>query len=151
MLGRKIETELGPVRLALIYLCSLLAGSAFVLAFNFNSPTLGASGGVLGLAGGIAGWSIFLKRPLNEIPMLSLIALNLALPLIAPSVGLPSISFWGHLGGIVGGCIAGWLLIAISVTYKNKILANSVVAIVCVGWFVIAVVIARSGGVFELL
>ncbi|MEM9615074.1 MAG: rhomboid family intramembrane serine protease [Actinomycetota bacterium] len=104
-LGQHLERGLGTARYLLVYAAGLLGGSLAVLAFNFNAPTLGASGAVLGLAGAMAAVLWARGVPLNQSPVFGLVILNLALPLL-----IPGISFWGHLGGIVGGFVAGWLL-----------------------------------------
>jgi membrane associated rhomboid family serine protease len=103
--GPTLERGVGAFRFGLIYLTSLLGGSLAVLAFNFDQPTLGASGAVLGLAGGIAG--VLMTRGVNvfRTSLGSIFLINLALPLL-----VPRISFWGHLGGIAAGFVAGLLL-----------------------------------------
>ena len=105
ILGNTLEEGVGKVRFLLIYLAGLLGGSFAVLAFDFDSPTLGASGAVLGLAGALAAvlWSRGIS--LTQTSLGFVLAINLALPLL---VG--RISFWGHLGGIAAGFAAGWLL-----------------------------------------
>ncbi len=104
VLGPIVAQLFGQVRFVAIYTISLLGGSAAVLFFDWGQATLGASGALLGLAGAIAGAFVASGRPLNQIPMLSVIAINLALPLL-----IPRISFWGHLGGIVAGFMAGFI------------------------------------------
>lgn len=105
ILGNTLEEGVGKVRFLLIYLAGLLGGSLAVLAFDFNAPTLGASGAVLGLAGALA--AVLWSRGINlaQSSLGFILALNLALPLL---VG--GISFWGHFGGIGAGFAAGWLL-----------------------------------------
>ncbi|MEZ5342362.1 MAG: hypothetical protein R2706_13220 [Acidimicrobiales bacterium] len=63
---------------------SLLGGAAAVLLFSWGQPTLGASGALLGLAGAIAGAFVATGRPLNQIPMIQVIALQ-----SVPSVAVP--------------------------------------------------------------
>ncbi len=104
-LGPILEKMVGPVRTALVYFGGLFGGSAAVLAFNFSTGALGASGAVLGLAGGVAALFVLQGRPIGEVPFVGLVGLNLALPLI-----LPGISFWGHFGGVVGGFAVSYLI-----------------------------------------
>ncbi len=103
--GPNLEKGLGSVKFGIIYLAGLLGGSMAVLAFNFGQPTLGASGAVLGLAGGLS--AVLWARGINifRTSLSAILLINLALPLI-----FPGISFWGHFGGIVAGFIAGAIL-----------------------------------------
>ena len=83
----------------------LLRGSLAVVAFAWGDPTLGASGAVLGLAGGIGAvlWSRGVD--LKQSSLGGIILLNLGLPLL-----VPLISLWGHFGGIAGGFLVGSIL-----------------------------------------
>jgi len=106
VIGQSLEPSLGKLKFGLIYLGGLLGGALAVLLFNFSSPTIGASGAVLGLIGGL---SIFLwSKGINvfQTSLGFIIALNIGLPLL-----VPSISFWGHLGGLVGGASIAYVLI----------------------------------------
>jgi membrane associated rhomboid family serine protease len=105
ILGNPLENGLGRVRFGLLYLAGLFGGALAVLAFDYGSPTLGASGAVLGLGGALAAvlWSRGIK--LTQTSLGFVLGINLLLPLM---VG--RISFWGHLGGIAAGFVAGWLV-----------------------------------------
>lgn len=91
----------------MIYAGGLFGGSAAVLLFNWDQATLGASGAVLGLAGGLAG--ILWSRGINitQTSLGGIFLLNLALPLFT------NISFWGHFGGIAGGFIVAMAMATI--------------------------------------
>ncbi|MEM8923055.1 MAG: rhomboid family intramembrane serine protease [Actinomycetota bacterium] len=106
--GRPLEEGLGRLRFLLAYVAGMLGGSAAVLLFNYDAPTLGASGAVLGLAGAMSA-VLWVRRgiPITQNSLFGLIVINLALPLL-----VPRISFWGHLGGVLAGLAAGWLLTA---------------------------------------
>src|SRR5690606_41064669 len=87
----------GRLRFALVYLLSLLGGSAAVFLFGEPlQPVAGASGAVYGLMGGIAIAALRLKVSLR--PVLTVIALHLVV-----SVLIPGISLLGHLGGLCLG------------------------------------------------
>ncbi len=106
MLGNMLEPAFGQVRFGLLYLVSLLAGSAGALLVNPNAVTVGASGAVFGL---MAAAFIDL-RARGFDPMASgigpLILLNLAISFVP---GL-NISIGGHIGGLVGGAIVAVVL-----------------------------------------
>ncbi|MCP3992917.1 MAG: rhomboid family intramembrane serine protease [Actinomycetia bacterium] len=103
--GPTLERGLGPIRFGLAYAAGLLGGAMAVLLFNFETPTLGASGAVLGLAGALAAvlWSRGIA--ITQTSLGGIFIINLALPLL-----VSGISFWGHFGGIAAGFVAGWLL-----------------------------------------
>ncbi len=105
LFGQQLERGVGALKMGLIYAGGLFGGSAAVLAFNFDQPTLGASGAVLGLAGGMAG--VLMARGANifKTSLGGIFLMNLALPIL-----VPRISFWGHAGGIVGGFLVGYAI-----------------------------------------
>lgn len=134
--GQPLERTLGPVRYAFAYTAGLIGGGAAVLLFNFNTPTLGASGAVLGLAGALAAvlWSRGIA--ITQTSLGGLFVINLALPLL-----IPRISFWGHLGGILAGFAAGWLLSWLPDRYQQSMRsALTATAGLCVVLFALAVV-----------
>jgi len=106
VLGPQLERLSGSMTFLMMYLGALLFGSLAVMLFDWNQPTLGASGAVLGLAGamGVVLW----ERGVNprHSPVFGLVLLNLALPLL-----VPGISFWGHFGGILGGAVMAYILV----------------------------------------
>ncbi len=108
MLGPQMEQGFGSLRFSLMYFGSLFGGALAVLLFDFTQPTLGASGAVLGLAGAMfmALWGRGVSP--RESPVLGLVVLNLALPLL-----VPGISFWGHFGGVVAGAALAFVLVTL--------------------------------------
>ncbi len=104
-LGNLLEPSLGPVRFGALYLASLLSGSFGALLLAPNALTVGASGAIFGLMGA----TFVMHRARGIDPMQSgigvLILLNLGISFV-----LPGISIGGHLGGLVGGALAGWLM-----------------------------------------
>lgn len=117
--GPEVQRAVGTVKAVLIYLGGLFGGSAAVLLFNWDQPTLGASGAVLGLAGGLAG--ILWARGINitQTSLGGIFLINLILPLFS------NISFWGHFGGIVGGFLVAMAMAQVarparSVTYPGQ-------------------------------
>jgi membrane associated rhomboid family serine protease len=100
IIGRDVELVLGRSRYLAVYFLSLLGGSASVMLFeNPLAATAGASGAVFGLLGAQAVILLRLKR--SPTPVLIVIALNIFI-----SISIPSISLWGHMGGLVAGAAA---------------------------------------------
>ena len=105
-LGNMLEPALGRVRFAVVAYTALVGASLGVLLLSPNQLTVGASGIVFGLMG--AAFLSMKKRGID--PMQSgiggLIVINLLL-----TFAIPGISIGGHLGGLVGGGVAGWLVL----------------------------------------
>jgi membrane associated rhomboid family serine protease len=105
-LGSVVEQALGTWRFLLVYFVSGLAGSAGALLLsNPLQPTVGASGAIYGILGAllILEW---LQTGSLAGPAMTLIVLNLAF-----SFAIPGISIGGHLGGLIGGTAATWVLV----------------------------------------
>ena len=100
-LGPMLERMLGRLRYVILYLGSALGGSIAVWLLDYNQPTLGASGAVLGLVGALLVISRSLGQDVTWI--LGYIVITAFL-----SFAIPNISWQGHLGGFVtGAAIAG--------------------------------------------
>jgi membrane associated rhomboid family serine protease len=102
VLGRMLEPALGHVRFGALYAASMLAGSFGALVAEPTTLTIGASGAVFGLMG--AAFAMEHARGVNprQSGILPLIVLNLALGFFIPHVAIG-----GHIGGLIGGGIAG--------------------------------------------
>ena len=104
-LGRLLEPSIGRLRFGVIYAAALLCGSFGALLLTPDSPTVGASGAVFGLMGA----ALVILRARGIDPWQSgigpLIVLNLLLSFV-----LPNISIGGHVGGLIGGAAAAYLL-----------------------------------------
>ena len=94
----------------IIYLLAGTAGN--VLSYiGDDTPSLGASGAIFGLAGALTVYfwrnhKLFGSRFDDLIKrLLLIIVLNLGSGIV-----LPQIDEWGHLGGLVGGAVAAFLL-----------------------------------------
>ena len=105
VLGPQLEEALGKLRFVLIYLAALFGGTAAVMLFDWQQPTLGASGAVLGLASTL--WILLFLQGVahRQNQVFGLVALNVVLPLL-----LPGISFWGHFGGVLCGALTGFII-----------------------------------------
>ena len=101
LLGTMLEPALGPVKLTAIYLTALLVGSFGVMVAT-NAPSLGASGAVFGLMGAAAVELRARRMSVMESGIGGLIVINLIL-----SFTLRDISVGAHIGGLIGGALAG--------------------------------------------
>jgi len=100
IVGRFIETVIGPARYLTLYLVSMLGGSAAVMLFSHDVATAGASGAIFGLFGVQA--VILLRAKRSPTPVLVVIAINVVF-----SFSVPGISVWDHIGGLIAGTLAG--------------------------------------------
>jgi membrane associated rhomboid family serine protease len=105
ILGTMLEPTIGRVRFGIIYFVSVLCGSFGVLLVSPNSFAVGASGAVFGLMGA----AVVILRNRGIDPRQSglpfLIGLNLLFTFL-----VPGISIGAHLGGLIGGALAAFLI-----------------------------------------
>lgn len=107
--GPSVEKISGPGRYLAVYLASAIAGSTMSYFFS-NDAAVGASGAIFGLVGSTA---VFLMRHRGQIGggkrelqhIVNVIALNMVIGLLSEGI-----DNWGHLGGLLGGGAASWLL-----------------------------------------
>lgn len=100
-LGSMLEPALGSVKFAAIYFTSLLVGS-FGALFATASPSLGASGAIFGLMGAAVVELRARRMSVMESGIGLLIIINLGY-----SFAVPDISVGAHIGGLIGGVLAG--------------------------------------------
>jgi membrane associated rhomboid family serine protease len=106
ILGGLLEPSIGRLRFAVVYFVSLLSGSfGALLLTDPDTNTVGASGAVFGLMG--VAFVVMRARGVNpmETGIGMLIILNLGVTFL-----VPNISVGGHVGGLLGGGIAAYLL-----------------------------------------
>lgn len=107
-LGSLMERFFGTRRFLAVYFTGLLGSSALVTLFSpLLIPTVGASGAIMGVLGGLVVyyWMYNQRIPqgrsvLNELARMAVINIGIGL--------LPGISWWGHLGGFLAGALTGW-------------------------------------------
>ena len=110
-LGRLMERFFGAKRFLAIYGLSLLGCSALVTLFSdLRTPTVGASGAIMGVLGALViyFWTyrdllVGGRGFLSQLGRVALINIGIGL--------LPGISWWGHLGGFLTGLAVGALLL----------------------------------------
>lgn len=103
IIGRPVESYLGPLRFVLLYFVSGLAGAAGALIQSPTTPVVGASGAIFGILGGmlIIEWQATGRLAGNA---LTWIVINLALNFAYNGTG-GDISIGGHIGGVIGGIL----------------------------------------------
>jgi membrane associated rhomboid family serine protease len=104
-LGPQLEQAIGRTRFVALYLISALAGSALVYwASPEFQPTLGASGAIFGLMGGLMVVAFKVHGDVRGI--LVWIGINAVF-----TFTIPNVSWQGHLGGFLGGAVAAAIIV----------------------------------------
>jgi membrane associated rhomboid family serine protease len=96
-LGFMLERAIGSWRFLGLSLVTCLGSSAFALFFNFEVPTVGASGMILGWAGAMVPISTRQGRQELVTWLVQVVIISL----------LPGVSWAGHLGGFLFGLPCG--------------------------------------------
>jgi rhomboid protease GluP len=105
--GNIVEQLFGKVRFALIYVLSIVGSGLAVIYFNYNVPTLGASGAIFGLFGALLAVGLRLGARGRSLigQVLPVIVINLVF-----TFSIPGISAAAHVGGLITGLVAGLVL-----------------------------------------
>ena len=142
-LGNLLEPAIGAVRFLAIYFTSLIAGSLGAMILEPGVAAAGASGAVFGLMG--AALIAFYSRGLNpfESGIGGLLVLNLVI-----TFAVPGISKGGHLGGVVGGLLAGAIIFMVDEKLgafgRQRWVAPVVCALIGVVCFAATIALARQ-------
>jgi membrane associated rhomboid family serine protease len=107
-LGRFIEYITGSLRMATIYVLSMIAsGLGVVFLSAHDIPTLGASGAIFGLFGALFAIGVKLGRPGMQLVRdnIGILILNLII-----TFTVPAISWQAHVSGLVTGFIVTLLI-----------------------------------------
>ncbi len=96
-LGFMLERAIGSLRFLGLCIVTALGSSAFALLFNFDVPTVGASGMILGWAGAMIPIATEQGRKELGIWLVQVVVISL----------LPGVSWAGHLGGFLFGLPCG--------------------------------------------
>ncbi|MBI2709299.1 MAG: rhomboid family intramembrane serine protease [Actinobacteria bacterium] len=105
VLGTVLERGIGRARFVTVYFVSMLVGSFGALLLRPDALTAGASGAIFGLMGAFLAIQWVQGVPIRQSPVIGVLLLNLVI-----TVSLPGISIGGHLGGLAGDFVSGYLL-----------------------------------------
>lgn len=135
-LGPHLEMALGRARFLTLYLLSGLVGSGFVywLAAE-ESATIGASGAIFGLMGGLLIVALKVRGDVSQLLMW--IGINFVITVL----GRGFISWQGHLGGFVGGVLIAAILVYAP---RKQRLLWQVAGLTLVGVLLLAALVART-------
>lgn len=131
VLGQALEQYAGRARFAVIYGVALLFGSMGALLLEPSDLGAGASGAIFGLMG-----AMFIVMRVQGIPWRGSPLLNVLIVNLFITFAVPGISRGAHLGGLVGGLVAGWALFELA---RRPGLPKQVPWAVCAGVAIVAV------------
>ncbi len=141
ILGGMLEPSLGRLRFGAIYFTSLLTGAlGAILLTDPTRGTVGASGAVFGLMG--AGVVILHARGIN--PMQSGLAPTILLNLAISFLPGLNISIGGHLGGLAGGLLTGWIITQAAKRRTPALVPVAACVVIAVAAVGLAYVVARA-------
>jgi membrane associated rhomboid family serine protease len=138
-MGQMLEPAIGRLNFAVVYFVALLAGSFGALLFQPLGLTIGASGACFGILGAL----IVVAHYRGISIWQSGLGLTLIINLVF-SLSVAGISIGGHLGGVVGGAICGWLIV--NVGERRNMPAVALVGCALVGVVSVALAVAVAGG-----
>jgi membrane associated rhomboid family serine protease len=121
--GSIMEQVIGRWRFLLLYLASGLAGSAGALVLSPLTPTVGASGAIFGVLGGL-----FILERRRHIATGGQVAGLIVLNLVITFAFSSSISVGGHVGGLIGGFVLMLALVRFRHRWQLSVAAAAVVA-----------------------
>jgi membrane associated rhomboid family serine protease len=139
IIGPTVERALGPVRYVIVYATALLAGSAGALIVEPDALTVGASGAIYGLLGAL----IVLFRNRGISIWQSGLAITLFLNLVI-TLSISNISIGGHIGGLVGGATAAFVIIEGPRYVRNRNALVWVAGALVPVFFLLGMVVAGS-------
>jgi membrane associated rhomboid family serine protease len=141
IMGSILEPAIGSLNFAAVYFASLIAGSFGALLFQPNVPTVGASGACFGVLGALIVVAYYRHIPIWQSGLGVTLLINVVF-----SLTISNISIGGHLGGLVGGAITGWLFVQLAERRSQRALALTGCAIVAVASFAAAIAVAGGHG-----
>jgi membrane associated rhomboid family serine protease len=137
--GSALEPAIGRINFLIVYAASLLAGSFGALLFSPLIPTVGASGAIFGIFGALIVVAHARGISIWQSGLGGMLLLNLVL-----SVSIPGIAIGGHLGGLAGGLICGWLVVEVGERRRMRMAAMA--GCVLLGVLAVVGAIAVAGG-----
>ncbi|HEX3977440.1 MAG TPA: rhomboid family intramembrane serine protease [Solirubrobacteraceae bacterium] len=139
-MGPMLEPAIGRLNFLVVYFVSLLAGSFGALLFSPQLPTVGASGACFGILGALIVVAHYRGISIWQSGLGFTLVINIVF-----SLSVSGISIGGHLGGVVGGAICGWLIVQLG--ERRQMQAAAIAGCVVVAVISVIAAIAVAGGV----
>jgi membrane associated rhomboid family serine protease len=139
IMGQMLEPAIGHVNFAVVYFVSLLAGSFGALLFQPDALTIGASGACFGVLGALIVVAYYRGISIWQSGLGLTLVINIVF-----SLSVSGISIGGHLGGLVGGAICGWLIVQLG--ERRRMQAAAMAGCALVALLSVAGALAVAGG-----
>ncbi|XP_062084969.1 RHOMBOID-like protein 1 [Humulus lupulus] len=109
-IGIRLEQEFGFARIGLLYIISGFGGSLLSALFIQSGISVGASGALFGLLGGmlselITNWTLYANKLAALLTLIFIIVVNLAVGI------LPHVDNFAHIGGFFSGFLLGFIFL----------------------------------------
>ncbi|KAL8191618.1 hypothetical protein R6Q57_028349 [Mikania cordata] len=109
-IGSRLEHEFGFLRIAILYIFSGIGGSVLSSLFVRTTISVGASGALFGLLGGmfselISNWTIYANVFAAISTLVFIILINIAVGV------LPHVDNYAHIGGFLTGFFLGFVIL----------------------------------------
>lgn len=140
-MGPMLEPAIGRLNFAVVYFASLLAGSFGALLFSPQIPTVGASGACFGILGALIVIAHYRGISIWQSGLGITLVINIVF-----SLSVTGISIGGHLGGVVGGAICGWLMVQVGERRRMPAAAIAGCVVVAAVSVIAAIAVAGSTG-----
>lgn len=116
IIGFMLESVMGPLRVAILYLAAGIGGNIFSSLCSFGTRTVGASTAIFGLVGGmlalvIVNWKALDRSPEVRCCLIILVIFIVFFSIIIAAASTKStVDYFGHLGGFLSGLFVGMLI-----------------------------------------
>ena len=140
-MGSMLEPAIGRVNFGLVYFVTLLSGAFGALLFEPGALTVGASTACFGVLGALIVVAYYRGISIWQSGLGITLLINIVF-----SLSISGISIGGHLGGVVGGAICGWLIVQLGEKRRQSALAIAGCLLVAVISVVAAIAVSSGAG-----
>ena len=132
IVGPRVEDFYGKWKFIFIYLFSGISGGLLSIAMNGDVVSVGASGAIFGLFGALLYFGYNYRGYIGSViksQVLPVVIYNLVMGFF-----LSGIDMWGHVGGLIGGLIASYVLGTIE--NKKYNITNILLLVIYIGFLI---------------
>jgi membrane associated rhomboid family serine protease len=141
IMGQMLEPAIGRLNFVAVYFASLLAGSFGALLLQPHALTAGASGACFGVLGALIAVARARRISIWRTGLGPTLLINIVF-----SLSVAGISIGGHLGGVIGGFLAGTAVVEFGERRGQQSIALACCAVVAVVSVAAAIAVAGSSG-----